>query len=165
MHVKTICAGIGAVALIGGQAACGGGSSGSTSALGYLNPVGSKRGLHFLRRNYAHPAYFLDRVRSRRRRARQAEGARGPGLVPGIFLGLLGVLILLFIPKTHEQEVRDARKHRQIEYEAQYGPPPPQQYYPAGPSSPYDPRFTEEQKQAYFDDLRRVHEQREHRSR
>jgi hypothetical protein len=36
----------------------------------------------------------------------------------GILLGLIGVVIMLIVPKTHEQEVVDVRHQHQIEYEA-----------------------------------------------
>jgi hypothetical protein len=46
------------------------------------------------------------------------KGRRGLGYLLGLLLGWIGVIVMLFVPKTHEQEVRNAARRMQIEQEA-----------------------------------------------
>jgi len=46
------------------------------------------------------------------------KGRRGLGYLLGLLLGWIGVIVMLFVPKTHEQEVRDAAHRMHIEQEA-----------------------------------------------
>ena len=68
------------------------------------------------------------------------KGRETAGLILTIFLGLIGLLILAFLPKT--QAVKAAEAQRQLPYPPQYPYPPEAQYPPQPqypPPGPYPP--------------------------
>lgn len=54
------------------------------------------------------------------------KGRRDLGWIVGLFLGWLGVVIMLVVSRTHEQEVLNARRRLRVEAEARGEMVPPE---------------------------------------
>jgi len=65
----------------------------------------------------------------------KSKGREAAGLTLTILLGLIGLLILAFLPKT--QAVKAAEAQRQLPYPPQYPYPPQGPCPPQGPYPPY----------------------------
>jgi hypothetical protein len=60
------------------------------------------------------------------------KGHNNLGWITGLLLGWIGVVIMLLVSKTHDQEVRDARRRIRVEAEARGEVVPPDEDKPVG---------------------------------